>query len=1113
MKLLKKLLLIKWYYIEHELIDFDTINFMTGKNGSGKSTIIDALQIVMLGDTRGNFFNKAANDRSGRTLDGYLKGEMTDDGDVGFRTKRSGRFTSYIAAEFWDTTERKSFTCGVVFDSYKDAPTDHVFFILNDTIPENHFIHEETKTPMDRNQLKAYFNKNYSASKVNLYQGSNNSYQENFLAKIGAIKPKFFRLFKKSVTFTPIENIESFISEYVCDVTNEIDIESMKENIRHYKQMEKEATQMGERKKELERIEGEYNDYRDIIKQKEIQHYIMLKSNLAFLNDEFETLQSKISNNEKDIETLKEKESTLQNQIEHLSQLKSQKENEKAESDINRKLDSLKQQLVSVNDKLNRIEEKTNDIIKKFRNKIVKWHVNVQQLIDRRTLVEDSGILSILQNLKDNLEYLLSFTEENIETIDENVLSETKEQMKQINYFANEIYFHFSQKEKEDNNSLTVLDGEIKQLKQGIKPYKPQLVEFKEILKEKLEEEYHEEIDISILADLLEIKNVAWKDAIESYMNRQMFYLVLAPKYYNRASKIYQELAKNGKYYGFGLIDVKRILQSNPSVETGSLAEEIEVENPYAKTYIDYILGKVIKCEKVEQLRNYKTSITMDGMLYKNYVLRKIMDKNHEFHFIGKKSIDEQIRIKQEEVERMQKEIAVNEVLKNITFELKNAEIFSDDEIKDRKDDLKLIRSNAEVKQEKENIEKKMTELDLTWLDKVTNEIKELEEKMRKLSAEKEKNHDTYITREEQNRTLKENNIPKLEQNILEKSKEISSIFDNTWMTEYGNPEFEKIISHNYKQMEKNAEKEYIIWEEKESKKYEVLTRVRSEYVQKHQFSYDILNKNSNAEFSNELIKIKEIQLPQYIQKIQDSKEKAYQQFKEDFISKLKANIDEVENQIDELNDALKESTFGVDKYLFKVKPKQEYKRFYDMITDTMLMEGHNLFSEAFYTKYHEEVDELFKKITCTDNYEDTYQKNVSLYTDYKTYLSFDLTVTDKEGHVQRLSRTLNKKSGGETQTPFYISVLASFAQLYRINKNRNDNTLRLIVFDEAFNKMDEDRMQESLKLLGRFGFQAIIAAPSEKAGEIIPYVRNTLCVIRKGTNTIVRKYEKGLEF
>ena len=51
MKLLKKLLLINWHYIEHELIEFTGINFLTGKNASGKSTIIDALQLLVLGDT------------------------------------------------------------------------------------------------------------------------------------------------------------------------------------------------------------------------------------------------------------------------------------------------------------------------------------------------------------------------------------------------------------------------------------------------------------------------------------------------------------------------------------------------------------------------------------------------------------------------------------------------------------------------------------------------------------------------------------------------------------------------------------------------------------------------------------------------------------------------------------------------------------------------------------------------------------------------------------------------------------------------------------------------------------------------------------------------------
>ena len=65
---------------EKELIAFDMINFLTGKTAAGKSTIIDALQLVLLGDTSGSFFNKAANQKSARTLKSYLFGEMGDDG-------------------------------------------------------------------------------------------------------------------------------------------------------------------------------------------------------------------------------------------------------------------------------------------------------------------------------------------------------------------------------------------------------------------------------------------------------------------------------------------------------------------------------------------------------------------------------------------------------------------------------------------------------------------------------------------------------------------------------------------------------------------------------------------------------------------------------------------------------------------------------------------------------------------------------------------------------------------------------------------------------------------------------------------------------------------------
>ena len=62
MKKLKKILLINWLYYSRQLIDIGDINFLTGKTGAGKSTIIDALQIVLLGELNARNFNKAANE-------------------------------------------------------------------------------------------------------------------------------------------------------------------------------------------------------------------------------------------------------------------------------------------------------------------------------------------------------------------------------------------------------------------------------------------------------------------------------------------------------------------------------------------------------------------------------------------------------------------------------------------------------------------------------------------------------------------------------------------------------------------------------------------------------------------------------------------------------------------------------------------------------------------------------------------------------------------------------------------------------------------------------------------------------------------------------------------
>ena len=69
-KVFTRICLNNWHYIDRKVLGLnESINFFTGHSGSGKSTVIDAMQIVLYANTDGRgFFNKAAADDSDRSL-------------------------------------------------------------------------------------------------------------------------------------------------------------------------------------------------------------------------------------------------------------------------------------------------------------------------------------------------------------------------------------------------------------------------------------------------------------------------------------------------------------------------------------------------------------------------------------------------------------------------------------------------------------------------------------------------------------------------------------------------------------------------------------------------------------------------------------------------------------------------------------------------------------------------------------------------------------------------------------------------------------------------------------------------------------------------------------
>ena len=174
---------------------------------------------------------------------------------------------------------------------------------------------------------------------------------------------------------------------------------------------------------------------------------------------------------------------------------------------------------------------------------------------------------------------------------------------------------------------------------------------------------------------------------------------------------------------------------------------------------------------------------------------------------------------------------------------------------------------------------------------------------------------------------------------------------------------------------------------------------------------------------------------------------------------------------------------------------------------DISEIEG-SLFAALATAEERRAVEALFERILRNEL--DSFE--VRAICDYRTYFSYDIKLKDltaldpKTGKPPELSlsKVIREKSGGEAQTPYYVAIAASF---YRFYKEDPENTIRLVLFDEAFNRMDDERIGKALEFFRRLGMQVVTAVPTEKLETIAPYMDSIALVIRHGYQAYVRDF------
>ncbi len=1060
MKKLTRIKLVNWHYFGNETIDVNGSFLLSGENASGKSTILDAIQLILTTNTRR--FNPAANEKSKRDLKGYVRCKTGEEGNTYARKKS---VISYVALEFYEESRDRFFVLGAKFDSPdEEAEIRKIWFCEEGTLDGFNFIVDNK--PATDEQFR-------NNGKKIVYIRSTKEAKDRFKRRLGNLDENFFDMIPKSLAFKPMDNVKKFITQFILP-EKQIEIDVLRENIRNLREMQELVKEVRKQIAHLESI-IETNDKMVEIKRDVLVIDILLK--IAEIEDK----KAKIEENNK-LLLLKDQE------------LKSKK------AEANRtqvSLDSEQERLQAI-----RIDINNNECSKL----IDKYNKELELLEKDRNFI--SSHVEILQAQLENAIRALKFIPNVPETINmlsvRNIGKSNMPQEERNEIFANlsllykKAYSDLNAEKAEKNLTANNLKEELSELKERIDKLRRNKITHPQntiSLKEAIESEFNSRAisaDVRVFADLLEIAKPEWQNAVEGYLNKQRFNIIVDPQYYDIAAEVYDRM--KAQIEGVTLVNTQALDLKTETLEN-TLASVVSSKNRYARAYANYLMGRVVLCDEVVELKQHTIAITAGCMLYQGKGLRKIEEKFYRIPYIGKSAVARQLEIAEADYKLTKEKCDIIESrVKEIDIALQYISACNFDTIES------YLFSPAELDEIKKKIHQTTIELKDAQNDPniIALQFKEREclERVTTLSK-KQDDLKTIIINLDRDIADLNNFTNKLKDQVSELKTQIQKLSggDNN-----------VIVAAEQKYAEHSKTKEAGTIYDNYDRRKAVLDNQHGKLLRELislQASYKEGEYGTGEEvvfaYAQEYRTLSNHNLIEYEEKLNKAKENCELEFRENFLARMRENIESAQDIFKSLNKALKNIYYGNDSYKFHYSAHSRKQGLYEMITSEVNMGGFTLFASEFEERYHSEMEDLFLKLTESDERGD---KILSEYTDYREYMDYDIEIVSKDGKSQLFSKIYGEKSGGETQTPYYVAIAASFAQMYSVGE-----TIRIIMFDEAFDKMDDDRIENMMKFLCSQNFQIILATPPAKIETIGEYVDTVLLTYREGYSSVVEEY------
>lgn len=1060
-KVLTKLRLINWYTFVDETIPFKGSTLISGENTSGKTTILDAIQMVLTAET--HRFNQAAQERSNRSLIGYVRCKLGDDEKS---YNRTGTVVSHVALEFYDEEKKNYFTIGVALVS--DSPETAVvakWYRAECSIDSINFV--ENNVPTLPRSLKQ---KN---SPLQLLDRS--AYKEEILIRFGRLESRFFDLIRNSIAFKPMKNVKDFINNFLLP-QRDLNVKSMKENISDLHEFERLYDICIDQKNKLDKILLQH----DLFRNKEYD-FLVIEDLIALA--ERESIELSIQAGESQIEWDEKSKEIKANQ---------KKQEQEKLNTLNSNFAILSSDRLS--NPFGLIAEKAHERIKQL-----KLDKNREKNLCGRLENALKNVEAYQKIIVENNE--LSFDPHVVETLALSIPQEEKyEALKVLEDYERDHENTWSERLFVVNSKYSQKKEELAELtkkKENLELHKFAYPEQAVKLKETIENEFQIRginSRIYFLCDLLELNDESWRNAVEGVLGDYRFYVLVEPGLLNVALELLPRIDS----HTYGIIDTRTLAQSDVLAMSNSLASFVMSMDDSANRFISSFLGRFVCCSNAAELNDHDYAITQTCEIYRDSSYSKLNPDLYTNPYIGMNAFEIQIQNVSQEIESVEKRLQELQEEQN-----KWKSIFDSQSCVN----LEVVRDNMNAPKNIADIDAEIAEKSIEEREARSNpDLIMLEEKISDITQQIENQKDTVDGLGD--------DLIELQAKINSSNETISALRDllNQKNSDCNNRASENINAYNEAEKKlkdnrvqkdpnkiiENFKPRLKALEGEKNAALEELKELQIAYI--NNFMCDLrLGTIDMPRYAEIWHKLDSVDIVERKNRLDFKQKECDDIFKNEFVSKMGEAIRDAYSQFKKLNEKLRTLRYGEDTYEFKISYGKEKESLCRMFMDENNLGGETFLAVDFNERYKNELAELYEKVIAVD---DENSKIVQEYSDYRSYLDFDIIIHKTEGRNLKYSKVIGEKSGSETQVPFYVAIAASFFVLYDYYPS-----VRLILFDEAFEKMDDYRIVTTMQFYQKLGLQTILVTPPAKIDTIQSEVDSVIVASRENDRSFVVEY------